>query len=611
MTDTPASAERQRPANWREVIDAADLPAAQRDLVRATVSRTRLWKREKWTVAEELIAHFHDANEARAAALGDPPPPAEATFGDPALTARLIRRAKQRNRSLIWHTWKWSRRALGVFLLLYALLTIRFFWGKPEVKVDYLARLNAPILAVPEEHRAWPLYREAMLGLGLKQGQDPIPLTTFLPGEETSVRQPGQDHWPELAHALRDHADEIALLREAAARPAMGLPLSFGVRPEDVELFAEAPLQPGETPHHPRSQMQTLLEVLLPQLGAMRFAAQVLAADAFRSAEVAEAELALGNIEAILGMADHAVEQPYMINGLVGLSINEAAFRVAGQLLAAYPELWDAGHLTRLSHRVATSEAARLMGFEGERALFYDLIQKIYTDDGHGDGQLTDEGLRMLEFLFSTQGIGIQNESALSVLSNHVVLGLVGPATMAAAASRHDLVSLYDELMDSTEKQLTAPLWEVQTTRVHMEIDRLNQHPLQRLRYSLVTALLPGIDAGRRTVLINNGHRDGLLVAISLELYRREHGGYPDPAAGLEVLVPRYLPEVPLGIGSGQPLRWTLRDGAVVVYDVGGDGDDDGGRAVDEYGQRLRNGTLQQGHEAVDGDWVAYPIQER
>ena len=579
--------------------------------MRATVAQTRLWKREKRAVAEELIAHFHDANEARAAALGDPPPPAEATFGNPDLTARLIRRAKLRNRSLIWHTWKWSRRVVGVFLLLYALLAIRFFWGKPQVKVDYLARLNAPILAVPEQDRAWPLYREAMLRLGLKQGQDPIPLTRFLPGEETSVRQPGQDHWPELAQALRDHADAIALLREAAARPAMGLPLTRGIRPEDATLFA-ASSPPGRASSlDPGPQAQPLLGVLLPQLRAMRAAARILIADTYCAAEEADGDRALQSLIAVFGMAGHAAEQPFLINGLVAVSLDALAFRTAGQLLREHPQLWDDRQLVEFAHRVAATNAAELIDFAGERAMMYDLIQKIYSDDGHGDGRLTDEGLQ----LFQTLPLyGLEPEAAAEYhppLSNKILSGLLGPTAMAATASRRELTERYDQWMHEMERLMTAPDWQCAQNEIEAEVDELHRSVLGRVRYGLITTLMPAMLGAGRPAAIHDAQRDGLLVAIALELYRREHGGYPDPAAGLEVLVSRFLPEVPLGIGSGRPLRWTLRDGSPVVYDVGGDGDDDGGRAVDGDGQPLNNATLRQGEDEVDGDWVAYPIQER
>ncbi|TVQ61423.1 MAG: hypothetical protein EA379_06360, partial [Phycisphaerales bacterium] len=69
----------------------SELPESTRALITGIVRRTRLWPLERADVAEELTAHFRDALEA-----GESAAAAEAAFGDPRQTARLIRRAKRR-----------------------------------------------------------------------------------------------------------------------------------------------------------------------------------------------------------------------------------------------------------------------------------------------------------------------------------------------------------------------------------------------------------------------------------------------------------------------------------------------------------------------------------
>jgi hypothetical protein len=73
----------------------------------------------------------------------------------------------------------------------------------------------------------------------------------------------------------------------------------------------------------------------------------------------------------------------------------------------------------------------------------------------------------------------------------------------------------------------------------------------------------------------------GLLVAIALEEYRIEHGGYP---SALGELVPRYFPTMPVDPWSGRELRYcrhseTLYASGYLLYSVGMDGVDDGGLA--------------------------------
>ena len=71
--------------------------------------------------------------------------------------------------------------------------------------------------------------------------------------------------------------------------------------------------------------------------------------------------------------------------------------------------------------------------------------------------------------------------------------------------------------------------------------------------------------------------RDATEVAIALTLWKRRHGQWPER---LEQLVPDLLPAVPPDRADGKPLRYVVRDGQAVVYSIGQDRDDDGGRST-------------------------------
>jgi hypothetical protein len=143
--------------DWRGRIESAALPVEAKTLILNVVKRTRLWKLERYGVADELIAHFVDGIES-----GEMADTLVKHFGDKLTAARLIRRAKIRNRPLVWHALKWARRGVAMLLVFYVGLAVYYFVGKPTVSIDYIAKLNAPILAVPESDRAWPIYRKAI-----------------------------------------------------------------------------------------------------------------------------------------------------------------------------------------------------------------------------------------------------------------------------------------------------------------------------------------------------------------------------------------------------------------------------------------------------------------
>jgi hypothetical protein len=90
-------------------------------------------------------------------------------------------------------------------------------------------------------------------------------------------------------------------------------------------------------------------------------------------------------------------------------------------------------------------------------------------------------------------------------------------------------------------------------------------------------------------------------VAVALERYRLAHGDYPET---LDVLAPKFIATVPHDVIGGQPLKYHRQtDGRFVLYSVGWNETDDGGKVV------LGGGTT----PAVDlekGDWVwEYPAE--
>ncbi|MBL8797104.1 MAG: hypothetical protein JNM56_24600 [Planctomycetia bacterium] len=65
------------------------------------------------------------------------------------------------------------------------------------------------------------------------------------------------------------------------------------------------------------------------------------------------------------------------------------------------------------------------------------------------------------------------------------------------------------------------------------------------------------------------------VVALAAERYRLATGAWP---ASLADLVPKYLPAVPVDLYDGKPLRYARDDEGVVIWSVGPDGHDDGGK---------------------------------
>ena len=79
-----------------------------------------------------------------------------------------------------------------------------------------------------------------------------------------------------------------------------------------------------------------------------------------------------------------------------------------------------------------------------------------------------------------------------------------------------------------------------------------------------------------------------LVTAIALERYREKHGAYPPTLAAL---VPEFLKTSPVDFMDGQPLRYRLMDdGPFILYSVGLDCTDDGGKMPAPGARTMRVG---------------------
>jgi hypothetical protein len=190
------------------------------------------------------------------------------------------------------------------------------------------------------------------------------------------------------------------------------------------------------------------------------------------------------------------------------------------------------------------------------------------------------------------------------------------PAVSAFTAGRRDMLSKAHALLARYEAQARVPLWERQAQDMDREVESLQKSPLDCLRYLPIAAWSPTLGQatwqGEYVIQI----RDATLTAIALELYRRHHGSWP---VCLRELTPRLLPQVPPDRYDGRPLKYGVVDGQPLLYSIGVDRKDDGGRVPQGKGGNARarywrplsdlqpragDPTWQ---PAPDGDWVLWP----
>ena len=475
----------------------------------------------------------------------------------------------------------------------YAVAVVRFVIGQPRPTVDYVAELAAPSRAVPINQRAWPLWRSAMLGcMNRRQIGWAVWPDAFAP----TVNEPLD--WHAQAAWLAAHADSLAVARRAAAKPALGFVVGPDGSGDDPVLF------PDVFPNLHENPGEAVAEVHLPHVDWLREMATLLSADVRLAAEQNDGGRVEADVVALHRLAGQLRSSGgILITQLSAVGVEGLAIERLGRVVADHPGVLSDAALVRLAHGAAGPQtAADLIDLRGERVAFADAVQRMYTDDGHGDGRLTWAGvlqLSMYAAIYWTGGPG-RDDAA----------GADGAALLPfAVASRAQVTAKYAAFMDRVAANLARPRRSADWASLTGEVAAWRASAVDRVRFAALFPFLLLTDRPQVAAERYLGARDGLLVGIALELYHRRHGRYP---AMLAELTPDLLPSVPADRITGDPVRYRLVGGKPVVYSVGADRVDDGGRpaVAGRPPKSLSNAAAMWDVSSADaprGDWVLYP----
>jgi hypothetical protein len=141
-----------------------------------------------------------------------------------------------------------------------------------------------------------------------------------------------------------------------------------------------------------------LLEIMLPDLGAIRDLARANAARMRMAREAKDAKEFTQAFEQSMGLARVCTAEPILISNLVGVAVAALAMSetrdaiTAGdmtpEMLRAVSAALDRQNLHGITHALG-----------GERIFTLDMIQWTHTDDGHGDGlRIVSEANRLQEW---------------------------------------------------------------------------------------------------------------------------------------------------------------------------------------------------------------------
>ena len=608
------------PSESDHLVADAGLPESCGTLVRSVVRRTRLWPGEKADVARELIDHVQDALAAE-----HTPEQIVEQFGDPAIAAKLIRRARMRQRQPLLRAWAAAVRVCLVSPLivlgLYGILWIRFHAGDPTIATNYAAMIEA---SWPDPGPGQPPY-EAYELVFIRWNDLSLAIDeraarelggtewTTTPAGDLPDLDPRHPFFAEVVEAFRSIASDLDAVAAAAARPGHGTPLAVDVTTPntywDASIAAEGRLSTLVPVPEKVENQPPLWALQLPHAGWMHTNARLLAFDARLAIAEGDAERFIERIENLLGLARQVSHDGFLISSLVAHSIHGRACEEIGLAVRDHASAFDNAHLTALAHAVsASAQRVFAVSFETERMGMRDVLQRSFTDDGKGNGRLTNESYSRIP-VFDSSDFGPLPDTAYPGPATR----LAAPALALLVADRASQYGLYDEQVTAAERALAQGPAAMPGVLESQQRFAGHLNPFaSRMRYFVTGLYTPALDKLVGTVFKGQAASNATLAAIAAESYRRDRGTAP---ASLDDLVPRYLPAVPEDpFAPGQPLRLWVGGETPVIYSVGQDGVNDGGTPrVEPEGDRSEHSfraRYSQTGRVGRGDWVLLPPAE-
>lgn len=560
------------------MLEAAGLPKPVDALIRKTVRKSKLWATERAEIARELIAHAHDAIEA-----GRTGEEIAQTFGDPKRIAKLMRRSMKRKRPLYWRAYRNMKRATVMMILVlivgYGSLAARFYMGTPSVKRNYIAELNARNDGYAEDEKAWGVYRDveaqwqrlaadtALLRLG--SDLKPVRIQYNNLGFESD-----NEHYDEMVMMVKSFGPEMNLIREAAARPVMGMVYSYDLETVEVDgAYVSDSISPAADPN----DQGPMVSVLLPDLGIGRGLVNLLLLDAELAVQERDSGRAIQDIEASLRIGNQINDTGFLISSMVAASIVQKAGSVLEQLLKENSGLFTLAELKDLAGLFEEASGAGTVRYDMEIWMFEDFLQRAYTDDGHGNGRITPRGVKMLSnwnysWMYEEVEDSKQFEDYLEAAKH--------PATLFAMEDRKSQSKRFAEHIKQTQQVLVDGPDSIGWLDFYGDLqgDASNDWLIDSPMNSLAASMARSVS----TVFLSQMESGAIQTMIALEVYRSKEGQYPE---SIGALVPGFIDQLPEDLFRlGNPIQYLLSDDGYLLYSAGADGDLDGGVEVEGFG---------------------------
>ncbi|MGB2809488.1 MAG: hypothetical protein WBC22_17230 [Sedimentisphaerales bacterium] len=540
------------------------LPVSVTQFIKLIIKKMRYRKKVREEVEAELAAHFEDELKG-CKADAEREQKAEQLvggFGDMKLLAVLLRRAKKRCRPL-WRTVvARAFQTVGVLFICLVLYVVWFLTGKPVVTKDYIAEFNNLVRPVADESlNAAPLYNKAI------------------------------EVFEELPRDISDVLGKIYYEVTEEDKQLIGKWLTDNE--EVLDLVIAGTKRPYYWQHY---EGEDMLSVLLPYLTEYRKLAFSFRWRIQLRAEQGRYEEAFSDIKTCYRFGRHVKgTKLVLIEQLVGIAIEAIAVENLRSILSEYQI--DSETLAMLQRDLEQIMADEdfAMSFEGEKMFIYDEIQRCFTEDRFGGGHLYLTRIGQInsdgdESAPTAQDIILESLSSLEGWGRAVKVLFFHPNKQQTREAADRFYAYCETFAQKTPAQIRAEGIVMQKETMKIVGDNV-----------FLSILAPALGRACRI-----GHRqrtnvEATITILALQRYKVDKDSFP--ADLRQLITAGYLRQLPLDVYSDKPLVYKKTDDNFILYSVGENIEDDGGKPGTDRGGRPRLWD-----DDGDSDAVFWPV---
>jgi len=258
--------------------------------------------------------------------------------------------------------------------------------------------------------------------------------------------------------------------------------------------------------------------------------------DALLRSQENDADGALESCRAIVNAGRSIGDEPSLISTLMRIATNGIAHNALERSLAQGQPRDESMRVLQRLLEDEEKEPILLYGIRGERACWDRVLERLQNGT-----------------------TGVKNVRGLWGGADEVVL-----MSGSLKGQRALLLQIMNENVEAAKLPLEQQ--EAEFTSIDKSIS---------LKSAVVRMLIPAGVRIEQAFVRSRALLRTDIVALAVERYRREHGRWPD---SLAELVPNYLQQLYTDPYDGKPLRYRRNSDGVVIYSIGPDKTDDGGK---------------------------------